>query len=111
MVVWEQPADGVQEDELFTAALALPASERASYLGRACRNNLDLFGRVLERVDAVGDAATALNNARTPATGADRIGHYRLLGELGEGGCGVAYLAEQKSPVKRHVAVKIIKPG
>ena len=36
---------------------------------------------------------------------------YRPLRELGEGGCGIAYLAEQLAPVKRHVALKIIKPG
>ena len=41
----------------------------------------------------------------------EQIGPYRLLRELGEGGCGIAYLAEQLSPVKRQVALKIIKPG
>ena len=39
------------------------------------------------------------------------IGHYRLLQEIGEGGMGVVYMAEQKEPVKRRVALKIIKPG
>ncbi len=41
----------------------------------------------------------------------EQIGSYRLLQELGEGGCGVAYLAEQLAPIRRHVAIKIIKPG
>jgi eukaryotic-like serine/threonine-protein kinase len=40
-----------------------------------------------------------------------RIGRYRLLGRLGEGGCGVVYLAEQQEPVKRRVALKIIRLG
>ncbi len=39
------------------------------------------------------------------------IGHYELLELISEGGMGLFYLAEQKEPVKRRVAVKIIKPG
>jgi len=39
------------------------------------------------------------------------IGRYKLLEQLGEGGCGVVYLAEQEVPVKRRVALKVIKPG
>src|SRR5438034_5231321 len=41
----------------------------------------------------------------------DRIGHYKLLQQIGEGGCGVVYMAEQEEPVRRRVALKIIKPG
>ena len=41
----------------------------------------------------------------------DRIGRYKLLQQIGEGGCGVVYLAEQLHPVRRRVAVKIIKLG
>ena len=40
-----------------------------------------------------------------------RIGPYRLLQEIGEGGMGVVYMAEQEKPVRRRVALKIIKPG
>lgn len=40
-----------------------------------------------------------------------RIGHYRLIRKIGEGGCGVIYLAEQEEPVRHHVALKIIKLG
>ncbi|UCE50331.1 MAG: protein kinase, partial [Phycisphaerales bacterium] len=40
-----------------------------------------------------------------------QIGHYKLLGVLGEGGCGIVYRAEQKQPVRRQVALKVIKPG
>ena len=41
----------------------------------------------------------------------DKIGRYQLRSVLGEGGMGIVYLAEQEKPIKRHVALKIIKPG
>src|SRR5690242_2549825 len=41
----------------------------------------------------------------------DRIGRYKLLERLGEGGCGIVYMAEQEEPVKRRVALKVIKLG
>jgi serine/threonine protein kinase len=41
----------------------------------------------------------------------DRIGHYKLLEQIGEGGCGVVYVAEQEEPVRRRVALKVIKLG
>ncbi|HYV30107.1 MAG TPA: protein kinase, partial [Candidatus Binatia bacterium] len=41
----------------------------------------------------------------------DRIGRYRLLQEIGQGGCGVVYMAEQEEPVRRKVALKVIKLG
>jgi serine/threonine protein kinase/Leucine-rich repeat (LRR) protein len=41
----------------------------------------------------------------------DRIGRYKLLEKIGEGGCGAVYMAEQEEPVRRRVALKIIKPG
>ena len=40
-----------------------------------------------------------------------QIGCYKLLSVLGEGGCGIVYRAEQKKPVRRQVALKVIKPG
>src|SRR6185369_488592 len=41
----------------------------------------------------------------------DHIGRYKLLQRIGEGGCGVVYVAEQEEPVRRRVALKVIKPG
>src|SRR5712692_2566490 len=41
----------------------------------------------------------------------DRIGRYKLLQQIGEGGCGVVYMAQQEESVRRQVALKIIKPG
>lgn len=104
-----QHAEGIDEEDLFAAALALPASERSGYLKRACSTNLDLLERLTGLIDAFGDATTFVPD--TAGSAADRIGPYRLIDELGEGGCGIAYLAEQMSPVKRQVALKVIKPG
>ena len=53
------------------------------------------------------DAATAKDEATEQAEG--RIGHYKLLQQIGEGGCGVVYMAEQEEPVKRRVALKVIR--
>jgi len=52
--------------------------------------------------------ASFLPGASAPGS---QIGPYRLLGILGEGGCGIVYLAEQQKPVRRRVALKVIKPG
>ena len=41
----------------------------------------------------------------------DRIGRYKLLEQIGEGGCGIVFMAEQDEPVRRRVALKVIKPG
>jgi len=41
----------------------------------------------------------------------DKIGRYKLLQQIGEGGCGVVYMADQEEPIKRRVALKVIKPG
>src|SRR5437879_2604138 len=41
----------------------------------------------------------------------DNIGRYRIVEQIGEGGCGIVYLAEQEEPVRRRVALKVIKLG
>jgi len=52
-----------------------------------------------------------LNDSAAPAKSPSQIGRYRLLERIGEGGCGVVYQAEQLEPIRRFVALKIIKPG
>src|ERR1700751_5892810 len=108
---------------IFTEALRLPREDRDRYLSEACKGDAELRRRVealLEAYDQSGDflgrsaADRPPKAAQAPAVGekpGDRIGHYKLLQQIGEGGCGVVYMAEQEEPVRRRVALKIIKPG
>src|ERR1043166_3169189 len=108
---------------VFTEALRLPADERDRYLSEACKDDADLRLRVealLQAYEQAGDFLGRPAGERPPkaaqvlAAGerqGDRIGHYKLLQQIGEGGCGVVYMAEQEVPVRRRVALKIIKPG
>src|SRR5881409_3264898 len=59
---------------------------------------------------AVGPTGTAILANVTQNPG-DWIGRYKLLQKIGEGGCGVVYMAEQEEPVRRRVALKVIKLG
>jgi serine/threonine protein kinase len=111
------------EESLFAAALAIPdPAARAAYLDRACpdpaaRRGVDALlaahaaSNPLDRPPAVG-----LTGAYVPADGpaaavGDRVGPYRLLERIGEGGMGEVWVAEQTEPLRRRVAVKLVKPG
>src|SRR6185503_2211059 len=60
---------------------------------------------------SAGEAESQISNLKSQIYGTARIGRYRLLQEIGHGGCGVVYLAEQEEPVRRKVALKVIKLG
>ena len=108
---------------VFTEAIELSATERATYLERACGGDDNLRKRVealLKTYDRAGDFLEQSPQQATIAARpsflagekpGDRIDRYRLLQQIGEGGCGVVYMAEQEEPVRRRVALKIIKPG
>src|SRR5215207_1848963 len=92
--------------------------ERQRFLAEACADNAELREQVLSLLEAHEGAANFLQP--TPLLSAtalitekvgDRIGRYKLLQKIGEGGCGVVYMAEQEDPVRRRVALKIIKLG
>ena len=116
-----------REEELFAAALELPLAERQRYLEQACGGDTELLRRVqaLLRVHVeVGDfletpavadrADVAHAGASTPPleeAAGTMIGRYKLLQKIGEGGCGVVYMAEQEEPVHRRVALKVIRLG
>jgi serine/threonine protein kinase/tetratricopeptide (TPR) repeat protein len=108
---------------LFARALecASPA-ERDAFLATACGNDAALRRSVEELIAAharVGGfmsapAAELAATALLPAIGerpGDQIGPYKLLEQIGEGGMGLVFMAEQTQPLRRRVALKIIKPG
>src|ERR1039457_6056904 len=115
-----------RELAVFSIARRLPAGERATYLDEACAGDAALRQRVEELLQAGEEAGDFLEGpaavrpkvggtVRLPAIPAekpgDRIGRYKLLQQIGEGGCGVVYMAEQEEPVRRRVALKVIKLG
>src|SRR5690606_36812269 len=62
--------------------------------------------------EAVGEAPSHSEAPPLPVEGPGlRIGRYRVIGRIGEGGCGIVYEAEQEEPVQRRVALKIIRLG
>jgi serine/threonine protein kinase/Flp pilus assembly protein TadD len=76
-------------------------------LGGLCPNCVAALAFGVER-DSPGNVAGSVPLTEKPG---DRIGHYKLLEKIGEGGCGVVYLAQQQEPVRRRVALKVIKLG
>ncbi len=112
-------------EELFAAALELTnAADRAALLDRECAGNSSLRAEVESLLAALEQASEFLEKPPAAATlevttgtipvnekPGDKIGRYKLLQKIGEGGCGVVYMAEQEEPVRRRVALKIIKLG
>jgi serine/threonine protein kinase/WD40 repeat protein len=112
--------------EIFDSALDIGAAdERRTYLDEACsgapqvRRQVEALleahaaaGSFLETPPAAVQAGLTAAIEQSIAEGpGSQIGPYKLLEQLGEGGMGVVYLAEQHQPVERRVALKIIKPG
>jgi eukaryotic-like serine/threonine-protein kinase len=107
---------------IFSTALDCESeTERSAYLVQACRNDSALAVRVQELLRAHEEAGQFLQSrpeetqTATIPSAADRpgtvIGPYKLLEQIGEGGFGVVFVAEQTRPVRRKVAVKVLKPG
>ncbi|HMB70364.1 MAG TPA: protein kinase, partial [bacterium] len=105
--------------ELFEAALQRRPEERSAFLDGACGDNDRLRADVDQLLSAHEDAGSFLGSdedvtrdlsapAEQPGT---VIGRYKLLQLIGEGGFGSVYMAEQERPVRRKVALKIIKLG
>jgi WD40 repeat protein len=116
-----------QEEEIFEQAMALSSPEaREGYLLGACGQNRELRRSVDELLAAFNDAGamdflkaddrspeaqTLQADPRLDEGPGTVIGRYQLLQQIGEGGMGVVYMAEQEEPVRRRVALKIIKLG
>ena len=115
----------VSEEDLFHAAAELPAAERPAFLLARCEGESALRARLegllasheerefMQRsADRVQSSEFEGELARfKPEADGDRIGRYRLLEQIGEGGFGVVWRAAQLEPVRREVALKIIKAG
>ena len=111
--------------DVFLAALALGSAEAQNrYLDQACQDKPELRQRVerllrehqqaggfLEEPAAPPLQSTLVLTEPLTEKAGDRIGHYKLLQQIGEGGWGVVYMAEQAEPIRRRVALKVIKLG
>ncbi len=113
-------------ETIFNTALAFEPAQRPAYLVGACGDDLPLRRRVdallraheagpaflPEQPDLTARPTIKLEFAEAPEEGPGKnIGRYKILQKIGEGGCGVVYMAEQQEPVRRRVALKIIKLG
>jgi WD40 repeat protein/serine/threonine protein kinase len=117
-------ADPSKIRALFQAAVEKHTPEQwPAYLDEACADQPALRRRLeallqghaianslLDAPDGGLGVGTADEQPRTESPGAV-IGPYKLLQQIGEGGMGVVYMAEQEQPIRRRVALKIIKPG
>jgi eukaryotic-like serine/threonine-protein kinase len=115
-------SDASPLEAIFFAALEKAApEERAAYLDQVCAGDPELRRRVEKMLAAQGHAKSFLERPAAPVDAtADQpgsetpgalIGPYKLLEQIGEGGFGVVFMAEQTAPVRRRVALKVLKPG
>jgi tetratricopeptide (TPR) repeat protein/tRNA A-37 threonylcarbamoyl transferase component Bud32 len=107
-------------DLLHEAKSRRAGGERERFLEAACGADADLKEQIVSLLEAGDDESepdflkfTRIIRPEFPPTEkpGDRIGRYKLLEQIGEGGCGVVYMAEQEEPVRRRVALKVIKLG
>jgi WD40 repeat protein/serine/threonine protein kinase len=122
-------------DSIYFAARELGPKDRAAYLAKACADDKALRMRVEQMLAVAVEAEAFITDlpdaeledqkpghqpAKTPGVDLDdapaefvgrKIGRYKVLEQIGEGGCGVVYVAEQTEPVRRRVALKVIKLG
>jgi len=110
------------EETIYHEAVARPAAERLAYLRETCKDDQALLARVqilLESRKEAGnflespilDTNVTLDNSDALEEPGTVIGRYKLLERIGEGGMAVVYMAEQTEPIRRKVALKIIKLG
>ena len=116
-------AQPIDEKAIFKVACCIESTEaRDDYLNQVCGDNRDILSRVGTLLRMQEESPSFMES---PLVGGDptldmgpvlerpgtQIGPYKLVQEIGEGGMGVVYMAVQKEPVRRKVALKIIKPG
>ncbi|MCB9853073.1 MAG: tetratricopeptide repeat protein [Phycisphaerales bacterium] len=102
---------------LFTSALELPSAEREAWLQSECGDDARLLKKLVRMIKAHDEDHRFLENGpiSLDARGIEdmprTIGNYQIIQQIGEGGMGVVYLAEQTQPIRRRVALKLIKLG
>ena len=119
----------IDEEAIFHIARDLAdTAKRSEYLQQVCGADQELRERIQGLLDAHEKEQTFLKSnvqlettaAKTPTAGAksgsiakpgEEIGRFKLLQQIGEGGFGVVFMAEQHKPIRRKVALKVIKPG
>jgi len=121
---FSEPEPG-SDEALFAAALALTPEQRTAFLSQACGGDVlrrQRIDKLLQAHEQAGEFLQPTARASGPnqtlavpvpptEKPGDVIGHYKIREQLGEGGCGVVYVAEQTEPVRRRVALKVIKLG
>jgi eukaryotic-like serine/threonine-protein kinase len=116
------PAPQNREELLLQLALSKPADKRGAWLDRECegdpalRQRLDALLAAQAQFEAVLSESPQTINLQYTGEAPDEaigqtLGYYKLLERIGEGGCGVVYVADQSKPVRRRVALKVIKLG
>jgi len=105
-------------EQLFQAALGIKPAERTAFLDKECIGDPELRQAVEDLLSRDADAGSFLERPLLEASTEDSlnpseifIDHYHLLQLIGEGGMGEVWLAEQKQPIRRRVAIKLIKAG
>lgn len=110
--------DRARVRELFSAALLLPPEDIGAFLTGACGGDSELRAEVESLLAAqqrrphflASPTAEVIGSGGEEGPGT-RIGAYTLIEEVGQGGFGVVYAAEQQEPIQRRVAIKVVKPG
>jgi eukaryotic-like serine/threonine-protein kinase len=127
--------DPGSDETVFAAALRWDTpAQREAYLDEACAGDPERRRRIEDLLHAQAEADTFLDRSPAqpprPLAGVDslptvsdgrgliqgegpgsRVGRYKILQQIGEGGCGTVFMAEQEEPVRRRVALKVIKLG
>jgi WD40 repeat protein/serine/threonine protein kinase len=119
------PPMPLSDEEIFQAARRIESTEaRWAYLNHACGDDVELRRRVEALLNALESSESFLESPAPPLAAerptallpvtekpGETLGHYKLLQQIGEGGMGIVYMAQQTEPIERRVALKIIKPG